>query len=297
MELILDPFATDDPSLVGECSHIVAEKPTGTRGDSTLTAKQRNRYRNLILLCNVHHKQVDDQPTHFTVERLHEMKRAHESWVRTQLAGFDVQKQEDDERWAGYIEEWSARSDLNNWLVNTSHLLSSDPQVDAHFFAALKEIPVWVLSRVWPKSAPDLRATLENYSSVVNDLLNEFAKHSKPDSSGEMIETIRFYRIEDYDEERYHRLLKQFNFHVDLLHDLVFELTKPAIWSATSCDARLTAHFVSRRGFFLFNARVVSLGTLTGSSTKVRNGWKLLILESMTSYESAAREMLSSRTR
>lgn len=226
MELILDPFATDDPSLVGECSHIVAEKPTGTRGDSPLTAKQRNRYRNLILLCNVHHKQVDDQPTHFTVERLHEMKRAHESWVRTQLAGFDVQKQEDDERWAGYIEEWSARSDLNNWLVNTSHLLSSDPQVDAHFFAALKEIPVWVLSRVWPNSAPDLRAALENYSSVVNDLLNEFAKHSKPDSSGEMVETIRFYRIEDYNEERYHRLLKQFNFHVDLLHDLVFELTR-----------------------------------------------------------------------
>lgn len=226
MELILDPHAADDPSLVGECSHIVAEQLDGPRGDSPLTAKQRNSYRNLILLCNVHHKQVDDQVTHFTVERLHEIKRAHELWVRTQLAGFDVQKQKDDERWAGYIEEWAARSDLKNWLANTSYLLSADPQVDAQFLKALREIPLWVLSRVWPESAPDLRAALQNFSLVVNDLINEFVRHSRPDLNGEVIETIRFYQIQDYDEERYHRLLKLFNFHIDLVHDLVFELAR-----------------------------------------------------------------------
>jgi hypothetical protein len=35
----------------------------------------------LILLCGKHHKQIDDQTSHFTVERLREIKEAHELWV------------------------------------------------------------------------------------------------------------------------------------------------------------------------------------------------------------------------
>src|SRR5438270_6324391 len=69
-ELVVDPIDTDDPSLVGEAAHIVAEQPDGPRGRSDLPLEQRNKYANLILLCNVHHKQVDDQVNYFTVERL-----------------------------------------------------------------------------------------------------------------------------------------------------------------------------------------------------------------------------------
>jgi hypothetical protein len=38
---------------------------------------------NLLLLCSKDHKRVDDQPGHFTVERLREIKAAHEAWVRS----------------------------------------------------------------------------------------------------------------------------------------------------------------------------------------------------------------------
>jgi hypothetical protein len=42
-----------DPVVVlGEIAHIVAESPGGPRGESPLTAKQRNSYPNLILLCD-----------------------------------------------------------------------------------------------------------------------------------------------------------------------------------------------------------------------------------------------------
>lgn len=101
-ELVIDPLDTDDPSLVGEAAHIVAEQPDGPRGQSSLTIEQRNTYGNLILLCNVHHKQVDDQVNYFTTERLTSIKAQHESWVRTSLSGFDSVQQADDERWAGY---------------------------------------------------------------------------------------------------------------------------------------------------------------------------------------------------
>ena len=51
----------DDPSIVGDEAHIIARKETFTRGDyESLKPEQREHYSNLILLCKVHHKQIDD---------------------------------------------------------------------------------------------------------------------------------------------------------------------------------------------------------------------------------------------
>src|SRR5690606_36034013 len=113
---------TDDESLVGEACHIVASSPEGPRGQSPMTQEQRDKLANLILLCNVHHKQVDDQPNVFSVERLIDIKAAHEEWVRTQL-NFDVQKQRDDEVYAGFVEEWANQICLNEWTNWASDFL------------------------------------------------------------------------------------------------------------------------------------------------------------------------------
>ena len=40
---------------------------------------------NLVLICKVHHKLMDDQPGTYTVARLRQMKEAHERWVRETL--------------------------------------------------------------------------------------------------------------------------------------------------------------------------------------------------------------------
>jgi hypothetical protein len=79
-----------DPVVVlGEIAHIVAESPDGPRGKSPLTAKQRNMYPNLILLCNQHHQLIDSDGAlaTYTVERLTAMKEEHESWVERTLRG------------------------------------------------------------------------------------------------------------------------------------------------------------------------------------------------------------------
>jgi hypothetical protein len=80
-ELVMDATETDDESLVGEAAHIVAESAAGPRGASPLTPEQRDKYANLILLCNVDHKVVDDQFNEYTVERLSTLKQQHEAWV------------------------------------------------------------------------------------------------------------------------------------------------------------------------------------------------------------------------
>ncbi len=80
----------DRAVILGEIAHIVAESPDGPRGESPLLLAERNRYENLILLCNVHHQLIDDQPQTYTVERLLQMKQDHEAWVEKTLGrGFD----------------------------------------------------------------------------------------------------------------------------------------------------------------------------------------------------------------
>lgn len=81
------PATDDDPlATMGEIAHIVGEKPTAPRGKSPLSLQERNKYANLILLCNNHHEIVDSQENTWTVEKLLSMRVAHEEWVRTSLA-------------------------------------------------------------------------------------------------------------------------------------------------------------------------------------------------------------------
>ncbi|MGW1042159.1 HNH endonuclease [Streptomyces sp. NPDC002547] len=80
----------EDPVVVlGEMAHIVAESPNGPRGDSPLTPEERNRYENLILLCNQHHQLIDSEGAlaKYTVERLHAMKETHEQRIERRLGG------------------------------------------------------------------------------------------------------------------------------------------------------------------------------------------------------------------
>lgn len=75
-----------DESIVGDLCHIVARSYEGARGDSLLTREERDRADNLILLCKNHHKSIDDQPRQYTVQKLKEIKKAHEDWVKNVLS-------------------------------------------------------------------------------------------------------------------------------------------------------------------------------------------------------------------
>jgi hypothetical protein len=250
-ELVIEALDTDDPSLVGEAAHIVAEQPDGPRGQSDLPLEQRNKYANLILLCNVHHKQVDDQVNHFTIERMTFIKAAHESWVRTTLSGFDPLKQAEDERWAGYIDEWTSRTDLDQWLDQTYPLLQPIPYVSQDFFSRLAELREWILSRVWPDSYPALRGALENFRMVVSDLVNEFTRYSKPQRDGSVLETERFYKIREWNPELYKLLSNRYEFHVDLVADLTYEMTRAGNYVCDQVREHLDRSFRIEQGVLL----------------------------------------------
>jgi hypothetical protein len=49
------------------------------------SAQERNDYENLVLLCRNCHGRIDKQVRSNPVERLKEIKQAHEAWVRASL--------------------------------------------------------------------------------------------------------------------------------------------------------------------------------------------------------------------
>jgi hypothetical protein len=73
-----------DPSIVGDECHIVSSKPNGPR-HVRLDDKDYDAVENLILLCKIHHKVVDDRVDLYPTDALIKIKREHESWVDQML--------------------------------------------------------------------------------------------------------------------------------------------------------------------------------------------------------------------
>jgi hypothetical protein len=65
--------------LVAEVCHICGEKPGAARYNPSQTEAERQAYDNLIVLCPTHHTIIDGDERTYTVDALHEMKRAHEA--------------------------------------------------------------------------------------------------------------------------------------------------------------------------------------------------------------------------
>lgn len=70
---------------IGEIAHIVAEKNDGPRGESNLTAMERDEIENLLLLCQEHHTIIDNDTDLYTVDKLRGIKEIHEQWVENKL--------------------------------------------------------------------------------------------------------------------------------------------------------------------------------------------------------------------
>jgi hypothetical protein len=76
----------DDAAVVGDECHIVSGKRFGPRFDPCLPSERLDDINNLILLCRVHHKMVDDQTETYDSELLKQIKTKHEGWVTSSLA-------------------------------------------------------------------------------------------------------------------------------------------------------------------------------------------------------------------
>ena len=190
---------------------------------------QRNAYCNLILLCRNHHKIIDDNENgarDYPADRLQQMKKAHEEWVRNQLI-FDAARQADEEAYAQIVDGWERLCHVDDWLYWSERILSYDqPSMPNELSEDLLEARRWLLTRVWPGRYERLEKAFKSFRRVLEDFHNKFL--SKAYDQGGFLYTRKFYQINEWDEERYHSLLAQYEYHVDLVMDLMLELSRGA---------------------------------------------------------------------
>ena len=84
-ELVMSATAKDNESIVGEECHIVSGEQNGPRYDPHFPESEIDSYSNLILLCRIHHKKIDDQCATHTAESLCQTKAGHEQWIAKKL--------------------------------------------------------------------------------------------------------------------------------------------------------------------------------------------------------------------
>lgn len=85
-ELIISANSKDGEAVVGDECHIISGDINGPRHDSSYPANKIDSYENLMLLCRVHHKMVDDQPSTFIAEILRQIKNNHEILIAEKLS-------------------------------------------------------------------------------------------------------------------------------------------------------------------------------------------------------------------
>jgi hypothetical protein len=262
---------TDDASIVGDEAHIISREESGPRGKSDLTPEQRDMYDNLILMCKIHHKLVDDQEKTYTVEILHQMKNDHIEWVNRNLSP-DVDKQSDDLVYATYIEKWIEFAQIEDWKNWTTSVLSNgQPSISIENFKKLQELNEYIFSRVWPKRYEKIEFAFMNFRAVLNDFINVFSKYIEVIGSkdNQYYLTEKFYkRSQDWDYEKYSELLKKFDYHVDLVEDLMLELTR---WANYICDMI--------RNYFMRSFRIKEGALLISTGPNIYLKWKTLRIE------------------
>lgn len=72
-------------SIIGDEAHVRSATPYGPRHEPDYPANRLDRYENLILLCKIHHKLVDDNAEVFPTAELLDLKAKHERRVHEAL--------------------------------------------------------------------------------------------------------------------------------------------------------------------------------------------------------------------
>ena len=177
--LVRSSGATKEKALIGEEAHIVAQSPEGPRGDKDLTEEERDKYENLILLCRNCHREIDQKPQDFSVERLRNIKTEHKNWVRRNLDDYDPERQTDGELYAAWIDRIDRDAEFSDWEIWTSWILGGQPEIREDKFNELEELADWLFRRPWPNSHEPLRCSIQNFRRVLHDLLTIFEMFTK----------------------------------------------------------------------------------------------------------------------
>lgn len=118
--LVGDLVAGKEDGKYGFIAHIVADSENGPRGDKTRSSLLAKELGNLMLMCPVHHKEIDtDHPADYPEDVLVVMKREHENRIET-VTDMDADR-------AAHVLRFAATIGRMDTLVSTKAIFAAMP--------------------------------------------------------------------------------------------------------------------------------------------------------------------------
>ena len=254
IKLSQDKNRASDTFPLGEQAHIVGENKNSSRGNSTLTRKERDSYFNLILLCPTHHTIIDNDPEDYPIEKLYFIKAQHELWVEEKFSeSKDLRETAQDVIYADLIDATAEACQFDSWDKWASRALSTNMNWDKDAHDRLFEFSNKIIGAVWPKTRPELECALKKLTYEIYEAVQTFAKHCEPSKTRDnVLVEERFYKsqgwIEDHDV--YQQLFKEYEAWCDKCQKHVIEATKAANWFADIVRRDINPLFFATKGKF-----------------------------------------------
>jgi len=255
LSLTQDSEDTSIHITIGEQAHIVAKEENGSRGDSLLTAEERDCYSNLILLCPNHHTIIDKNPKDFPVEKLHALKTEHEIWVLQTLShAGDLNQQARDIIYTSLIDAAVEYCHLSQWKQWTFGTLDIFPRWAFELPEDFLKFRQKVFSTDFPCTLIELERAIKTLSILLHKAARVFQKHCKiqEDSNGKLFyDCDKFYEIHEWNVKRYNKLSQEFDVWLEECHELIIDATKAANWFREVVRRDINPMFFAVEGKFI----------------------------------------------
>lgn len=191
---VVDEFGT----VIAQIVHIKGVKPTAPRFDSTQTPRDRRHASNLVIMCNPHHKITDDEAL-YPVERMRNIKEAHEGRFSGVVAGLQRVLEDQTkhavvhppETMARYGEVFGltqeeARNTREQFMTLLDHLAKLPPDARSVLATIVERgrdggLASWTMEGAIELPLPELRAVLGVTGNQLRDELVILKNHRLAD--------------------------------------------------------------------------------------------------------------------
>jgi hypothetical protein len=250
--LIYRPDEAADPSLIGEVCHIKAKSLGGPRYDENYPEEFRESYDNLLLMCRIHHKIIDDHPEIYSVEKLRALKVDHETWVDSQLSGQEKDARSAREKYSVLLAAIEKQLDFgraDRWL---GFMGSNEyPRFEKKFAGVLFDFPTWIVRQFWPNSIPEIESSVMNLAQALDDYTHFFVKYSSPEAFPEFYTITKFYQSSEWNEERYERQSKKWEGVIAEAGERALEIAKALNLLVKIVRAKVVMDYRTEEGWFV----------------------------------------------
>ncbi len=234
---------------IGENCHIVGENKGSARYDSSFTDDEKCRYPNLILLCRNHHKIVDDDPITWTVEKLHEIKSAHEKWVEENISKDDIAEIRNEKWFSRRVVEITNSFNLYNWDIISNQLLNGT--VSKKLNDDLYDFYINIFRSNIPTSKKSLYDSIYDLAVRTYEFLQTYHMHSMLNNNTTCYMKDRFYRNRGVFNPNYDKDLHEFNKWEEKTIKLLFNITHALNIFAEQVRENLDSEYFFDEGKFV----------------------------------------------